>query len=201
MLTKAFTLIELLVAVGIVVVLSAILLGVYTQSKKSAKDVESLSNMRQLGQAANIYSESSGAWPGSARYLVDAKLVPKELLRNANDLSEKGLGNMAIIGNYNGGAPPLTDYKLSYGGFLEWEISPVMQRKVIESDGGGWLVDLSRSEFSSDARGLLFSNGVYRRLLFDSAVVVRNHYSANFDGGEGRTAVMLFADKGEELAK
>jgi competence protein ComGC len=103
---KAFTLIEFLVTVGVIIILAGIIFAVYNQSKSSAEDVSSLSNLRQLGQAASMYVDANGAWPISARYLVDTKMVPEELLQSANDHSERGLGNMAIVGNYNGDAPP-----------------------------------------------------------------------------------------------
>lgn len=198
---EAFTLVELLVVMAVIIIIAAIILAAFSQSKSSAKDVKSLSNLRQLGQAAAIYADANGVWPESARVLVEAKMVPKELLISDNDHSEKGLGNLAIVGTYNGVAPPLTNYKLSYGGFLEWEISPIMQSRIRESQNGGWLVDLSRSKFSSDPRGLLFAEGSYRRLLFDTAVVARRNKSAEFEHGQGRTPVMFFADNAEQLVK
>ena len=56
---KAFTLIELLVVITIVAILSAILFPVFSQAKASAKNIQDLSNIRQLGTTSFLYSSDS----------------------------------------------------------------------------------------------------------------------------------------------
>ncbi|MEZ5162511.1 MAG: prepilin-type N-terminal cleavage/methylation domain-containing protein [Fimbriimonadaceae bacterium] len=51
----AFTLIELLVVIAIIAILAAILFPVFAQAKQAAKKTMSLSNVRQIGTAANLY--------------------------------------------------------------------------------------------------------------------------------------------------
>lgn len=53
--SKAFTLIELLVVIAIIAILAAILFPVFAQAKIAAKKTQSLSNLKQMGTAANIY--------------------------------------------------------------------------------------------------------------------------------------------------
>jgi len=52
---KAFTLIELLVVIAIIAILAAILFPVFAQAKAAAKQTQNLSNMKQIGTAAQIY--------------------------------------------------------------------------------------------------------------------------------------------------
>lgn len=53
---RAFTLIELLVVIAIIAILAAILFPVFAQAKNAAKGAQSLSNVKQLGTAALMYS-------------------------------------------------------------------------------------------------------------------------------------------------
>jgi len=53
--SRAFTLIELLVVIAIIAILAAILFPVFAQAKAAAKKIASVSNLKQVGTASQIY--------------------------------------------------------------------------------------------------------------------------------------------------
>ncbi len=75
-LNKAFTLIELLVVIAIIAILAAILFPVFGQAKAAAKKAACISNIRQIGMAALMYSNDyDDVGPGAAIGAADAGLV------------------------------------------------------------------------------------------------------------------------------
>jgi prepilin-type N-terminal cleavage/methylation domain-containing protein/prepilin-type processing-associated H-X9-DG protein len=88
-LRRAFTLIELLVVIAIIAILAAILFPVFAQAKAAAKAASSISNAKQIGLAAMMYSGDSDdtniitvAWgsPGSPMTYNGVNYSPWSLL-------------------------------------------------------------------------------------------------------------------------
>ncbi|MBL8060909.1 MAG: prepilin-type N-terminal cleavage/methylation domain-containing protein [Chthonomonas sp.] len=69
---KAFTLIELLVVIAIIAILAAILFPVFAQARAAAKKAASISNLKQLGLATNMYiSDNDDQFPQAAYCLTN----------------------------------------------------------------------------------------------------------------------------------
>jgi prepilin-type N-terminal cleavage/methylation domain-containing protein/prepilin-type processing-associated H-X9-DG protein len=76
---RAFTLIELLVVIAIIAILAAILFPVFAQAKASAKQIQCLSNMKQIGLAAMLYlSDNNDTWFMAAHYDPQPGLPPQQ---------------------------------------------------------------------------------------------------------------------------
>lgn len=60
---KGFTLIELLVVISIIALLIAILLPALQQARKTARQLQCLSNFKQIGTALSVYINDYGRYP------------------------------------------------------------------------------------------------------------------------------------------
>jgi prepilin-type N-terminal cleavage/methylation domain-containing protein len=73
-----FTLIELLVVIAIIAILAAILFPVFARAREQARKTSCLSNMKQIGLAALMYTQDyDETWP--CMYLEAARLIPDDI--------------------------------------------------------------------------------------------------------------------------
>ncbi|MFA5934864.1 MAG: prepilin-type N-terminal cleavage/methylation domain-containing protein [Candidatus Paceibacterota bacterium] len=69
---KGFTLIELLMVISIITLLSSVILSYVGSARAKTRDSVRLSDMKQIGTAANLYYEDKGVLPGSIGILVSS---------------------------------------------------------------------------------------------------------------------------------
>lgn len=201
------TLIELLVVIAIVAVLAAILLPVYSRAVRKSHESVTMSNLRQIAAAGEIYAGANNMeHPLSIHPVIEEGYLAKDIITAPDDYTVLGQGGVgreffhAIIGT----TPP-TDYRFSYWGREDIGIGhTVVNRNYRTFEQGtnhGWLVYLL--EFERQPYGGFPPGGedelAYFRLLYEGGVVRRIYrkYSFTDDDGESRTFSQyrtLFAD-------
>ena len=67
---KAFTLIELLVVIAIIAIIATIAVVASQNSRRGARDVKRLADVRQLRVALELYHNNNGSYPGSLNALI-----------------------------------------------------------------------------------------------------------------------------------
>lgn len=188
---RAATLMELMVVIAIIAILAAIILSGLQAAKGSSKGTVSISQLRQLGVAGAIYSDEAGGFPDSTHRLVSSGLVKPELCFTPADPTPKGVANAMNMAHIY--ADPRTDYKNSYVGWLQFQVSLAQATDLLEGNGdAGWLVDLTPGQNPERLRQPYFWEGRYRRLLFDTAVVMRSFRRFPSPNQEGEMEMALF---------
>jgi type II secretory pathway pseudopilin PulG len=205
----ALTLVEILIVLAITLVLAALLLPVLASSRRQAQSTSDLEKMRQLGVAASLYHDETGGWALSAVDLIRTQNLPKEICSFATDPSKRGLGN-DIAGTIavESRLPADTfqsELRNSTLGLREFFITDkAIKDFIIEGKAGGWLLEASTAKMKP--YGAIYPIGRYRRLCFDTSVVVRPFQDSICTYVDGkavpcRMADTYYVDPGEEMKK
>lgn len=182
------SLVEVLIMCGIVLVLAAIVLPIISRSKDRALAADDLGRLRQLGQAGAMYQELQGTLPFACAQLVQSGYVPAKLCQGTTDHTPKGIGAACDRMSPVDDAYPDPGFRVTFVGLANVRVWPGAAswktwaegsyNQLRDSPGFGWLVDNLRQSKANGFAGWshpedCFFGGPYRRLLADSAVVVR----------------------------
>lgn len=142
-----FTLIELLVVIAIIAILAAILFPVFSQAREKARQTSDLSNLRQLGNATQMYAQDydermvpaeqwMGNVPGDPGQFYSWQAMTLSYTRNAQIYQSpkmvvwwrESFGNWLHYGSHGPlvrGAPPNRELPMSYAAVsLLWSTWP-----------------------------------------------------------------------------
>ncbi len=115
----AFTLIELLVVIAIIAILAAMLLPALAAAKSRAKRTQCVSNLRQLGIAAQIYTGDDSDFYPFAYYLDTTHMVSY-----CWDFTTKSSGQVVPGLLWQGQTNPQIQQCPSYTGSANWDADP-----------------------------------------------------------------------------
>jgi prepilin-type N-terminal cleavage/methylation domain-containing protein len=169
---KGFTLVELLIVIAVILVVAAITTPVISRAKYGALLTSDLSNLRQIGQAAEMYHLSYDEWTYSVTPLVENGLVPPKLLSASTDTYPRGIANKAaeVVRER---PRPYYPFRNSYISQHDYGVKSTRLQYPGEFPASGWLLLLTEYEPVSTLYVPTLPEFRYLRLCYDGSIVKR----------------------------
>lgn len=201
---KGVTLVEVLIVVAVIAVVAAIILPVIARSRDRAVVVNDISNLRQIGMAAEMYQSDFGKWPDGLAPLIGPDYINDDrILRSPHDTYKEGASRRLsrLLGfperELDPSLPPVTYVSYKEAGIMLWYYDENLRSQNMS----GWLINPVK--FKLDAERGPYLVGSFERLLWDGSVQVRHIETVrgiNSDGYEFaiEPTYSLFCDPDEE---
>ncbi len=169
----AFTLVELLVVISVVAVLSAIVLPLFGGVRRKASQVQSVSQLRQMGMAANLYAnDNNGLLP--LGYFYDPKQTGTGETSYAIQLAPYLQESNSTANLFVSPTSVIHPVKVGQNGFIGMTYSA---NNLICPDTSTGIPQVRRTLISSPSQVILFADGsqspttTYSRATFTNPTV------------------------------
>ena len=188
-----FTLIELLTVIAIIAILATLLSSSLASAKRKARKTASISNLRQIALAVNMYLDDHGTRPSAFRALVSGDYLTARALVCPEDKTTNWAGLMVAANDFSapGAADaPRTKPDLPRSYFDSFTGPDFLWEQVQANASGGLAAcQLHGMAAASPDRPTIYDyQGLLLRALKDGAVIQRQFFWNGFNTTEGPAA-------------
>ncbi len=171
---RAYSLVEILIVIAVILIVAAIIVPLLSRAKQNANQTTAISNLHQLGLAANLYHQDVGEYAISVRQLVQGGYADKTLASSPFDKVPDGWANQFAkqVEHQRTAMEKPSPFRLTFMSMKGFGFGLSHLRSWEDKENPGWLVDPTIGKLQAGSAPWPWE-GSYMRLCLDSAVVRR----------------------------